>query len=69
MQRIAMAGKRVFDSFTNELGPMVFRRLRGGDGWLAWHYIKYQKEQTLEDRATYAQAEEYAIKQKNWIVD
>jgi endonuclease YncB( thermonuclease family) len=27
---------------------------------MAWHYKKYQKEQSLEDRLTYAQAEEEA---------
>lgn len=27
---------------------------------MAWHYKKYQKEQSLEDRSTYAQAEDQA---------
>lgn len=31
---------------------------------MAWHYKKYQKEQTLEDRLKYTQAEEYAGKNK-----
>lgn len=31
---------------------------------LAWHYKKYQKEQTLEDRSLYAQAEEQARAEK-----
>lgn len=31
---------------------------------LAWHYKKYQKEQALEDRFKYAQAEEYADNNK-----
>jgi endonuclease YncB( thermonuclease family) len=27
---------------------------------MAWHYRKYAKEQAVEDRATYAQAEDQA---------
>lgn len=36
---------------------------------LAWHYKAYQKEQTSEDRFTYAQAEEDASQSKQglWI--
>jgi len=36
---------------------------------LAWHYKKYQKEQSIEDRLTYAQAEEQARTEKQglWI--
>jgi endonuclease YncB( thermonuclease family) len=36
---------------------------------LAWHYKKYQKEQSVEDRTTYAQAEEQARTEKQglWI--
>lgn len=36
---------------------------------LAWHYKKYQKEQSVENRRTYAQAEEQArtYKQGLWI--
>lgn len=36
---------------------------------LAWHYKKYQKEQSVEDRLTYAQAEEQALTEKQglWI--
>jgi endonuclease YncB( thermonuclease family) len=31
---------------------------------MAWHYKKYQKEQLVEDRILYAQAEDYARKNK-----
>lgn len=36
---------------------------------LAWHYKKYQKEQSIEDRTIYAQAEEQAHTEKQglWI--
>lgn len=36
---------------------------------LAWHYKKYQKEQSIEDRTIYAQAEEQARTEKQglWI--
>ncbi|MFZ1548261.1 MAG: thermonuclease family protein, partial [Candidatus Nitrotoga sp.] len=36
---------------------------------LAWHYKKYQNEQSVEDRTIYAQAEEHARTEKKglWI--
>lgn len=36
---------------------------------MAWHYKKYQKEQTLDDRSIYAQAEEQARAERRglWI--
>lgn len=36
---------------------------------LAWHYKQYQREQSVEDRTTYAQAEEQAraAKQGLWV--
>lgn len=33
----------------------------------AWHYKKYQKEQTLEDRSLYAQAEDQAMAERRGL--
>jgi endonuclease YncB( thermonuclease family) len=42
----------------------IFNKVKAG---LAWHYKKYQKEQSVDDRRTYAYAEEQARTEKQGL--